>query len=247
MTAPRLPATTGVVAARSPLGESLAALSRFFVGDGTLQETLDRVSQLTTEAVPPADMVALTMVVEGRARTAVCTDALAAEVDSVQYETGDGPCLEAFERRQVFSIETTVEPGRWPAFRKAAASHGILSTLSLPMVVNQQSVGAMNLYARRERAFSAEHREVAELFAAQAAIALANAQAYWDARELSAGLAEAMKSRAVIEQAKGVLMAAQRCSEDEAFAFLVNASQRENVKLRDIATRIMDNASRSSA
>jgi AmiR/NasT family two-component response regulator len=63
---------------------------------------------------------------------------------------------------------------------------------------------------------------------------------------LSAGLGEAMKSRAVIEQAKGVLMAAQRCSEDKAFELLVNASQRENVKLRDIATRIMENASRSS-
>ena len=233
-----------VAALHSPLGEGLAALSRFFVGDGTLHETLRRVSELTTEAVPAADMVALTMVVEGRARTAVSTDALAAEVDQAQYDTGDGPCLAAFERREVFSIEATREPGRWPAFRQSAASHGILSTLSLPMVVNQQGVGAMNLYARRERAFSGEDREVAQLFAAQAAIALANAQAYWDARELSAGLGEAMKSRAVIEQAKGVLMAAQRCSEDKAFEFLVNASQRENVKLRDIATRIVDNASR---
>ncbi len=80
------------------------------------------------------------------------------------------------------------------------------------------------------------------MFASQAAIVLANAQAYWDAREMSAGLTEAMKSRAVIEQAKGMLMAAQGCDEDTAFDFLVKASQRENLKLRDIAQRIVDRA-----
>jgi GAF domain-containing protein len=103
-------------------------------------------------------------------------------------------------------------------------------------------VGALNLYSRRERAFTDRDRETGELFASQAAIVLANAQAYWDARELSTGLGEAMKNRAVIEQAKGVLMGAQGYDEDEAFQVLVRASQRENVKLRAIAQRIVDNA-----
>ena len=71
---------------------------------------------------------------------------------------------------------------------------------------------------------------------------LANARAYWDAHELSSGLGEAMKRRAVIEQAKGMLMAAQGCDEDAAFELLVQASQRENLKLRDVAQRIVDNA-----
>jgi AmiR/NasT family two-component response regulator len=80
------------------------------------------------------------------------------------------------------------------------------------------------------------------LFASQAAIVLANAQAYWDARELSSGLSEAMKHRAVIEQAKGMLMAAQGCDEDAAFQLLISASQRENVKLREVALRIVQDA-----
>jgi AmiR/NasT family two-component response regulator len=80
------------------------------------------------------------------------------------------------------------------------------------------------------------------LFASQAAIVLANAQLYWDARELSEGLGEAMMHRAVIEQAKGVLMGAQGCDEDEAFQMLVKASQRENVKVRTVAKRIVDQA-----
>jgi GAF domain-containing protein len=226
----------------SPLSESLAALSRFFVGDGTLEQTLLRVSELTVEAVPPAALVGITMVVEGRQRTAVFTDETAPEVDQAQYDSGDGPCLDAFEHQRVYRIDSTREDGPWAAFRRAAAEHGIGSTLSLPMSVDKQPVGAMNLYSFQERAFTPRDAEVGELFASQAAIVLANAQAYWDARELSSRLGEAMKTRAVIEQAKGMLMAAQRCTEDEAFELLVRASQRENVKLRDVARRIVEEA-----
>jgi GAF domain-containing protein len=226
------------------LGESLAALTRFFVGDGTLEETLLRVSELAVEAVPGAEMVGITMMVEGRQRTAVFNDETAPEIDQAQYDTGEGPCLQAFAEQRVFSVESTREDGPWPEFRRAAAAHGIGSTLSLPMVVDKRSVGAMNLYARRERAFSADAPRLGEVFASQAAIVLANAHAYWDARTMSERLGEAMKSRAVIEQAKGMIMAAEHCNEDDAFQVLVRASQRENVKLRDIAARIVEGATR---
>jgi GAF domain-containing protein len=228
--------------ADTPLTRSLAALSRFFVGDGTLEQTLARVVDLTVEAVPAADMVGITMLVEGRRRTPVFTHETAPEIDQAQYDSGEGPCLTAFEERRITSIESTREEAEWPAFRRATADHGIYSTLSFPLVVDKDAVGALNLYSRRERAFTDRDRETGELFASQAAIVLANAQAYWDARELSTGLGEAMKNRAVIEQAKGVLMGAQGYDEDEAFQVLVRASQRENVKLRAIAQRIVDNA-----
>jgi GAF domain-containing protein len=228
--------------ADSPLTASLAALSRFFVGDGSVEQTLDRVARLTIDAVAPADLCGITMLVEGRQRTAVFTDETAPEVDQAQYDTGDGPCLAAFDTQQVMEIRSTTEPGPWPEFRHAAAEHGIHSTLSLPLVVDKAAVGALNLYARRPQAFGDTDRETAVLFASQAAIVLANAQAYWDARDLSAGLSEAMQHRAVIEQAKGILMGAQRCDEDTAFQLLVRASQRENLKLRDVACRIVDTA-----
>jgi GAF domain-containing protein len=226
----------------SPITASLAALSRFFVGDGTVMETLERVSDLTVEAVPAAEMVGITMLVEGRQRTAVFTDPEAVEIDQAQYETGDGPCLEAFREGHITEIESTREPGRWGQFRKSAAAHGIGSTLSFPLLVDTTAVGALNLYARPVRGFTDADRETGTLFAAQAAIVLANTQAYWDAHELSLRLGEAMQSRAVIEQAKGILMGAQGFDEDAAFAMLVAASQRENVKLRDIAHRIVKNA-----
>ena len=228
--------------ADSPLTSCLAALSRFFIGDGTVEQILRRVADLTVEAIPPAEFVGITMPVEGRKRTAIFTDRLSPVIDQAQYDTGDGPCLEAFETQRVTSIESTGEDGKWPAFRRVAAMHGIHSTMAFPLVVDRRTIGAMNLYSRSEHAFDEADAETGMLFASQAAIVLANAQLYWDARELSEGLGEAMMHRAVIEQAKGVLMGAQGCDEDEAFQMLVKASQRENVKVRTVAKRIVDQA-----
>jgi GAF domain-containing protein len=230
-----------------PLADSLSALSRFFIGDGTLQETLARVNELARDAVPDAALTGLTMVVEGRAKTAVFTDEDAPEVDAAQYETGIGPCLDAFRHQEIFRIEDTEKDERWPSFSEAAAARGIRSVLSLPLVANHEGVGALNYYSRSPNTFSDRDVEVASQFAAHASIVLANAQAYWDAYQLSQDLGEAMKSRAVIEQAKGILMGAQHCGADEAFQILVRASQRENRKLRDIAAQVVAGASQAKS
>ena len=236
------------MAPQEPLERSLAALSRFFVGDGTLQDTLTRVAQYAEEAVPAAAMTGITMLVEGRARTAVFTDSEAPEIDTAQYETGIGPCLDAFRHKEVFVIhDTSKEDDRWGPFNEAAAAHGVRSTLSIPLIANHEGVGALNFYAREPNAFSDQDVHVAGQFGAQAAIVLANAQAYWDAHQLSQNLATAMQSRAVIEQAKGILMGIQRCSADEAFEILVRASQRENRKLRDIAQDLVVRAQQAAS
>ena len=104
--------------------------------------------------------------------------------------------------------------------------------------------GAMNLYSTRERAFGPGEVELGRLFAAQAAIVLANAQAYWSARAKSEQLEQALESRAEIEQAKGVIMASTRCTPDQAFDLLVRQSQQQNRKLREIAAEVVYNASR---
>ena len=235
------------MAPQEPLERSLAALSRFFVGDGTLHDTLQRVAEYAEQAVPAAAMTGITMLVEGRAKTAVYTDEAAPEIDSAQYETGIGPCLDSFRHRQVFRIHDTTKDDRWPPFSEAAAARGVRSTMSIPMIANHEGVGALNYYSTSANAFSAEDEEVGGQFGAQAAIVLANAQAYWDAHQLSQNLATAMQSRAVIEQAKGILMGAQRCGADEAFQILVRASQRENRKLRDIAEALVARAQQAGS
>jgi len=222
--------------------DSIAALSRFFVGDATLGETLTRVAHLGCAAVPGADMVGLTMLVDGRLATAVFTDETAPEIDAAQYESGSGPCLDAFRHQTVFQIHDTETEERWPAFCEAAAAHGLRSVLSMPLVAPREGLGALNFYSRTPNVFSDEHARLASLFAAQSGIVLANARAYWDAHELSQQLTEALASRAVIEQATGILMGAQHCGADEAFQILVRASQRENRKLRQIAQQIVEAA-----
>ncbi len=222
-------------------------LSQFFVGDRTVQDTLHRISELATEAIPSAQMVGMTILVDGRKRTAVFTDVAAPEIDQAQYDTGEGPCVRAFQTGQVFRINSTLAEGPFAAFRETAATHGIRSTLSVPMLASDEALGAMNLYCKQENGFSADDERVATEFAGHAAVVLANAQAYWDAHALSLRLQESIEHRAIIEQAKGLLMATQRCSADDAFELLVSASQRENVKLRIIAQRLVERATSDSA
>ena len=226
-------------ASSESLSEALTAMSGFFVGDATLKETLQRVSDLACDTVPNADMVGLTMLVDGRAATAVFTDSEAPEIDTAQYESGIGPCLDAFRHRQVFRIDDMAGDTQWPAFSRVAADHGIRSSMSLPLLARHEGVGALNFYSRSPSGFSSEDVETGLQFASHAAIVLANSQAYWDAQQLGQDMIAAMQSRATIEQAKGILMGAQRCSADEAFQVLVRASQRENRKLREIADQIV--------
>jgi hypothetical protein len=122
----------------------------------------------------------------------------------------------------------------------ACCEHQVLSTLSLPILSGDVSLGALNLYARQEAAFDDEAEAVGFDLATAAGAVLANVTAYWTAFQLSENLSEAMRSRAVIEQAKGILMArSPGLTPDAAFDLLRKASQRENVKLRNIAHRIV--------
>jgi GAF domain-containing protein len=229
----------------SPLAEAVAALNHYFIGDSTMGETLTRVAELTTTAIPQAEFVGITMMVDGRIGTYVFTHPSVPEIDRAQYETGDGPCLDAYRLGIVVTVESTATESRYPKFGRVAYSHGILSTISLPMrTTAERIIGAMNLYARQPYAFGEADARLAQMFALQAAFVLANAQAYWDARELHENLEAAMEHRAVIEQAKGMIMAAMGCDEERAFQVLSEQSQSENVKLRDIAHRVVDDARR---
>ena len=129
----------------------------------------------------------------------------------------------------------------YPGFAVACLEHGVQSTLSLPMIRGKVAVGAMNLYAHVADGFSDDDEALGMDLAGAAGSVLSNVSAYWTAFDLSQNLNEAMKTRAVIEQAKGMIMArSPGITPDEAFDLLRKASQRENVKLRLIAQRIVE-------
>jgi GAF domain-containing protein len=145
------------------LRESLAALTGFFVGDGTLEETLQRVADLAASTVEHADMTAITLLVDDQPTTAVFTDERAPEIDRAQYASGSGPCLDAFRDGEVRRIESTGDEERWPEFSTAA--HGVRSVLSLPLVAAGEGVGALNLYSGIESGFDDEDEATATAFA----------------------------------------------------------------------------------
>ena len=222
---------------------AIEALGRISVLEGTIADTLHRVAVLADETVAGSAMVGLTLEIDSRLATPVFTDEDAPEVDAEQYRSGAGPGLDAYRHARPYRIDSTREERRWPEFAAACVTRGILSTLSLPIGSAGEVVGAVNFYARDERAFGASDEEVAARFAVQAATVIVNTRAYWDARELGEQLTEALASRVVIERAKGVLMAAGHTG-DEAFDLLRRASQRENRKVRLVADDVVAEAER---
>lgn len=223
--------------------QALRALSRFLISETSMGDTLLKVSQITTDALPAAEMAGIAVLGEdGKPTTGIFTDQKAPEIDTAQYESGNGPCLDAWRTGRVVRLDDmTLAAQDYPEFARLAQTYGVESTLSLPLMAGARGLGALNLYARRPHGFTEEDEVVGMDLATAAAIVLANASAYWEASQLSEQLTQAMKSRAVIEQAKGILMArSPHLGPDEAFDLLRKASQRENVKLREIAQRIVD-------
>lgn len=222
------------------LSEAFVALSQFFVADSTLGETLTQVANITVQAIEPADFVGVTLLDgNGEPTTAIYTDPASPEIDSEQYLDNTGPCLDALRQCQVIRVEDTRDTAaRWPRFCRAAVRHGVLSTLCLPLVVREEGLGALNLYARTVNAFSPVDESTGRDLATSAAVVISNATAYWHAYELTQQLQDALKSRAVIEQAKGVIMARRDVDADVAFALLRQQSQQENRKLRDVARTV---------
>jgi GAF domain-containing protein len=161
-------------------------------------------------------------------------------IDEAQYEHDRGPCLDAARSGTTFEVGDVHTETRWPEFAAAAAEHGIRSSLSVPVVVASDGLGALNFYAGMPSFFDDDARRLAGLFAGQCAVT----SQYWSAANASLNLAAALKSRAVIDQAKGVIMATAHCGEDEAFGLLRIQSQQENRKLRDIAAEVVSRQDR---
>jgi GAF domain-containing protein len=228
---------------QNPSGDALSALSQFLIAEVSVGDTLRRVADITVEALPGAAFVGVTTLDErAQPTTAVCTDDQAMAIDQAQYDSGQGPCLDAWRTKSIIRIDDLADThAAYAEFAASCLEHGIHSTLSLPLVAGETGVGAVNVYGAERGAFTPADERLATDLAATAAVVIANTVAYWGAHDLTQQLTQAMQSRAVIEQAKGMLMAkAPHLTADEAFDLLRRASQRENVKLRDIAQRIVD-------
>ena len=229
-----------------PRSRALRALSCFVVTEMPLDATLTEIAKIVTESMAPVAFAGMSLFDDdGRPTTAIFTDPESPEIDAAQYAAGSGPCLDAWHRSEQVVIHDIADPDApYVEFRAAALAHGIRSTLSLPLLIESGSVGALNLYATTKEAFRGQDREIAEELAAVAGALIANSLAYWGVFETTEHLQAALHSRSVIEQAKGILMAeTPGLGAEGAFETLKAASQRENTKLREIAARIVDRRS----
>lgn len=220
----------------------LSRLAVLDLGSGDLAATLGEIAHLAVQALPGAAEVSVTLIRDDRPMTPASTGAVAVELDERQYELGHGPCLDAAQSGATLVITDMATETRWPDYTPRALAAGVRSSLSVSLPVPHDVTGALNVYGTAVNAFDYDTQQLAMWLADHAAAAIANATRYADAAALAQQLREAMASRAVIEQAKGMLMLLRRCDEETAFAHLIRASQHSQRKLRDVARELVERA-----
>jgi GAF domain-containing protein len=229
--------------AADDLPADLKGLQDALVNTGNVEQFLHEMAALAARVVGSDSSCAMTMGPGQRPVTVACTDPVAAKVDAVQYELNTGPCLHAMRDGHLVRIKDTAEKAHWPEFERRAAAQGIRSCLALPIGPQGERIGALNLYARDAQAFGEAEAQRAEDFAESASGALTLAIRLASHAALIDQLRSSLASRTVIDQALGIIMAREQCTQARAFAVLRSASQHRNVKLRDIAGAIVASVS----
>jgi transcriptional regulator with GAF, ATPase, and Fis domain len=193
------------------LAGRLSDLARSLQHEESVDETLQAIAHAAVGTVPGAQYAALSVVEHRRAvYTRAGTAELVFKVDRVQYDTGEGPCLSAVYEQQTVRLPDMTTEARWPQFTRRTAELGVLSMLSFQLYVQQDNLGALNLYSADKNAFSEDSEHIGLLFASHAAVAMSGAQQ-------QEHLHKAIAARDLIGQAKGILMERYKMTADQAF------------------------------
>jgi GAF domain-containing protein len=245
----RSPPSDQVSADDADLQAGLGNLAGLVAGSLGLPELLAEVASFAVGAIPGADGAGVTLLRLDRSDNIVAALAASApfvaEIDEIQYVTlREGPCITAaLERRTVCSGSLGGEK-MWPRFGPRVGRLGVHSALSLPLLLSDRVVGAINVYAHGKDVFDDRAAQLAELFARPAAVAVHNAQILADALSLTVQLQKALSTRPVIDQAIGLIRGRTGRSVEDAFTHLREMSQAEHRKLADVAQQIVDEAVR---
>ncbi len=203
------------------------------VPEANLQATLDAMARTAVETIGPAKYAGVNLYEHGK----FVPQAVAGEppliLDVLQQETGTGPCIDASRDQVTIRVDDIATETRWPKYTERALALGVASMLCVPLSGTEQQLGSVSLYASDRAAFTLADEYVARLFASQAALALAEAHRADQMRQ-------ALSSRDVIGQAKGILMERHRITADEAFGLLSKHSQQANRKLADVARALAE-------
>jgi GAF domain-containing protein len=232
------PVGTQVIDQVDDVAAALTTLCELLDEQEDLPEGLRRVCQQAVHAIGEADFASVT-VLGPDPYVAATTGDHVHRIDHVQYQAGDGPCVEAAKTRQVVRVTVPQVSDRWPAFATASAEAGIGSYLCAPLFVDDEHHGSLNLYHSDNHGFTDLETALLRLYTASAEAALHSAHRHRRARHHIDQLEQALTTRAVINQAKGIIMGAHRIPADEAFDMLVDRSQRQNIKLHHLAAQFI--------
>lgn len=219
------------------LENAIAEIAVELFGAASVEGTLQRIVDLAAVAVEGCAAAGVFVVEGASASTVAASGPLAIELERLQLEAGEGPCLDAAVGGTTFYAHDLLDDDRWPTFGPLAVEAGMRSVLAYALVGARLS--ALNLYGHLPAAFGATDRAQGQLFATLAAIALDFAERLAAGEDRSDQLSQALGTREVIGQAQGILMERERISADQAFDVLRRASQRTNVKLRDVASQVV--------
>lgn len=224
------------------LSESLLLLGAVLLDEHSLEDLLAHVLRIVARTMPSVSAGSISLVRGGRVFTSNASGADATSADDAQYRSGLGPNLIAIETGEQVRVEIEAEWDRWPEFAAAAVEAGFLSSLSTPLRVRDQSIGGLNLYGRDANGFGGQEPQLADLFAQHASVVVSNALAFTSVNETSEHLKEALASREVIGVATGLIMGQQGLTREQAFDVLRRVSQRENRKVRELASELIERA-----
>jgi len=227
------------VVGRQELVRQVGAVSAVHGGRDDIDAALRLVVALAQAVVRGADGVSVSLRRDGQLSTVAASDQTILDMDTDQYATGEGPCVDASVQGQRFHAESLVRETRWPAFTPQALGLGINSILSSPLVVADRPVGALNIYSRSPEAFAAADQRLASLFAVQASTVVAGAGADSTADQVTDRLDRALQTREVIALAQGVLMERSNIDRDAAYRVLRRSSVSTDKPLRDRAAELV--------
>ncbi len=220
--------------------ERLGRVIKLLRTQRTLPTQLEAAVELAKRTVPACDAAGISLFITGEPTTAAATDRVVLEVDLVQYEAGEGPCLEAIAESNIVRVDLIGQEMRYSRFAPGAMDTGINSVVSFPLKAGGRTVGAFNLYSYSANAFDDDTQRLMEPIVGYAADVLATSPLYAYSLDVVDGLVESMEERAVITNATGALMARHDLTHNEAFDALRDRALVQGSSLREAATSVLD-------
>ncbi|MEV0947989.1 GAF and ANTAR domain-containing protein [Rhodococcus sp. NPDC049939] len=230
--------TDGGPANRDPVTVSFGILLDLLETDDEMKVLLEALCRQIVLVFPMVTAAGITVPRESGPATVGSSDQVI-ELEALQYRFGEGPSPHATHSGAVVRADSTALRERWPAYSLSAERAGVHSHLSVPLPSDGEQSGALTLYGALPRALQQIDESVLEPFLVVAGVEVRKARRQREARRLITQLGIAMRSRAAIDQAKGIVMALRGLDAATAFDVLVEHSQRENVKVHEVAERVV--------